>query len=164
VLHIRTARRVADILWPDFVERDGVILLATERPSGSPPGPHATLTEYERFHGHTHIQDVFRWDVPYRHDAEMELDRPETESPQHAAAWEFAKRMGRMWIAKLCADFPAYRFRVYVSRLDDPIVHFHRVRTGEPLWIPDAEAAEQVAGGDLVVLDSAAHTHHEAAS
>lgn len=164
MLHIRTAQRVTNILWPDFVERDGVILLATERPSSPPPGPHATLTRYERFHGHAHIRDLFRWDVPYRYDPEMDQDRPDVESPQHAAAWELAQRIGRMWLAKLRADFPDYRFRVYVSRLEDPVVHFHRVRDGEAVWISDEEAEPQVARGDLVVLDSATRRDHAAAS
>jgi hypothetical protein len=57
--------------------------------------------------------------------------------------------MGQMWFAKLTRGFPRYRFRVYVSRLDDPIVHFHRVRDGEPVWVRDEEA-----DADLLILDS----------
>ena len=158
MLHISTARRVAEVLWPEFVERHGVVLLATEKPASPPPGTRATLTDYERFHGHSHIQDLFRWDVPHRYDAELDLDRPDAESPQHAEAWALAQRIGRMWLAKLRADFPDYRFRVYVSRLDEPIIHFHRVREGEPVWITDEDAAAQAERGDLVIFDSARTT------
>ena len=154
MLRVSTARRVADIFWPDFVERDGVILLSYVRPSEAPLGHHRTLTEYERFHGHTHIQELFRWEVPTRYDAELDLDRPDWDSAEHAAAWDLTQRIARMWLAKLMTDFPDYRFRVYASRLDDPIIHFHRVRDDEPVWITDAEAAEQQARGDIVILDS----------
>jgi hypothetical protein len=154
VLRVSTARRVADIFWPDFVERDGVVLLPDVRTQTPPPASHATLTEYERFHSHSHIQDLFRWDVPMVHDAELDLEQPDSSSAEHAAAWDLAQRLGAMWLAKLGADFPGDRFRVYVTRLDDPIVHFHRVRESEPLWISDENGADAVARGDLVILDS----------
>jgi hypothetical protein len=158
LLRVSTALKLTDVLWPAFVERDGVILPASVRPPSPPLGPHRTLTEYERFHGHTHIQDMFRWEVPYRYDAELDLERADSESAQHAEAWALAQRIGRMWLAKLCVDFPTYRFRVYVSRLDDPIIHYHRVREQEAVWMTDAEAAGQVARGDLAVFDSAQPT------
>jgi hypothetical protein len=60
--------------------------------------------------------------------------------------------MGRMWLAKLSADFPAYHFRVYVTKLDDPIIHFHRVREDERPWFTDEEAAESIANGTMVIL------------
>jgi hypothetical protein len=154
VLRLSTARKVADVLWPEFVERDGVVLLAFVRPPEPPPGSHATLTDYERLHGHTHVQDVFRWDVPRTYDPEWGTERPDAASPAFAEAWAVAQLMGRMWLAKLTADFPGYRFRVYVTKLDDPIVHFHRVREGERAWITDDAAAAQIAEGTLVLLDS----------
>jgi hypothetical protein len=164
VLRISTARRVADVFWPDFIERDGVILLSYVRPPEPPPGSHHTLTQYERFHGHTHIQELFRWDVPTRYDAQLDLDRPDWDSPEHGVAWELAQRIARMWFAKLTTDFPHYRFRVYASRLDDPVIHFHRVREGEPVWVTDEEAADEVARGDALILDSGKGEHPVAAS
>jgi len=92
--------------------------------------------------------------VPYRYDPRLDLERPDAESPQHAEAWELAQRIGRMWFAKLCDDFPDYRFRVYVTRLDDPIIRFHRVREHEPVWITDEKAAAWMARGDIVIFDS----------
>jgi hypothetical protein len=164
VLRISTARRVADVFWPDFIERDGAILLPFGPAPEPPPGDHATLTRYERFHGHTHIQDLFRWDVPTWYDPEWDSDRPDADSPEHAAAWGLARRMAHMWFARLAELFPSYRFRVYASRLDDPVVHFHRVRDGEPVWVTDEEARDQIARGDALVLDSALRGHQVAAS
>ncbi len=87
-------------------------------------------------------------------DSELGLDRPDAATPQHIASWMLTKRMAEMWCAKLQRDFPGYRFRVYATRLDDPILHFHRVRSGEPVWISDADAAKGIAEDTLVVLDS----------
>jgi hypothetical protein len=154
LLRISTARKLADIFWPSFLERNGVILPAWVATT-SPPSSDETLTGYEHFQSHTHIRDLFRWDVPYRYDPQWDLERPDAESPQHAEAWELAQRIGCMWFAKLCDDFPNYRFRVYVTRLDDPIIRFHCVREHEPVWITDEKAAAQVARGDMVIFDSA---------
>ena len=79
LLRISTAQRLAAILWPEFVERDGAILAAFVKASPA-PGEFETWTEYERFHSHTHIQDVFRCDVPDRHDAALGLHRPDAET------------------------------------------------------------------------------------
>ena len=153
MLRLSTARKVADVLWPEFRERDGAIVLA-DVPAPAPGEQDRSLTEYERFYGHTHVQDVFRWDVPRTYDPEWDSERPDADSPQFAEAWELARLMGRMWLAKLMAQFPGYRFRVYVTKLDDPIIHFHRVREGERPWLTDVEAAEQVGEGTLLLLDS----------
>jgi hypothetical protein len=149
LLRVTTARRVADIFWPQFVERNGMIFLPTTHASMWTAQPGLTLTEHERLQGHSHIREFFRWDVPTVYDAALEADRPDPNAPEHATAWELAQRIGAMWLAKLTRDFPNYRFRVYVSRLDDPIVHFHRVRDREPVWIPDVDAND-----NLVILDS----------
>jgi hypothetical protein len=155
LLRLSTARKAADILWPEFREYDGAIVLAND--SVPPPAERdGTLTEYERSYGHTHLQDMFRWDVPYVHDPEWDIERPDETTPEFAAAWEMAQRIARMWFAKLALDFPAYQFRVYLTKLDDPIVHFHRVRDDERVWYTDQEAAESVAAGTMIVWDTGA--------
>jgi hypothetical protein len=152
-LLLSTAAKVAGLLWPEFREIDGAIVLAsvTARPVSAWNG---TVTEYERFYGHTHVQDLFTWRVPMVRDAEWDTEVPDAASPEFAAAWELARKVGAMWLAKLAADFPAYRFRVYLTKLSDPVIHFHRVRDGERPWLTDDEARDQVAGGTLVVFDT----------
>jgi hypothetical protein len=159
LLRVSTARHIAAILWPAFVERNGMIFLPDSHPDAWSAPPASTLTAHERLQSHSHIQDLFRWDVPTRHDPLLDLEVPDPDSPDHAAAWELAQQIGQMWLAKLMRDFPTYRFRVYVSRLDDPIVHFHRVRDHEPVWIPDEEANE-----NLIILDSFRATNPARAS
>ena len=150
---LRTASKVVNLLWPEFVEREGAIVLANVlvRPLSEWD---RTVTEYERFYGHTHVQDLFTWRVPVVHDPEFDTELPDAASPEFAAACELARKMGAMWLAKLAADFPSYRFRVYVTKLADPIVHFHRVRDGERPWYTDEEARDQLADGTLVMFDT----------
>jgi hypothetical protein len=152
-LLLSTAAKVADLLWPEFREHGGAIVLAsvTARPLAEWTG---TVTEYERFYGHTHVQDLFTWRVPMVHEPEWDTEVPDAASPEFAAAWELARKVGAMWLAKLAADFPEYRFRVYVTKLSDPIIHFHRVRDGERSWITDDEARDPVDGDTLVVFDT----------
>jgi hypothetical protein len=63
VIRIPTARRVADVFWPDFEERDGAVLLAGTRVT-SPPESFESLAAFERFFGHTHL---FEYDDPIVH-------------------------------------------------------------------------------------------------
>ena len=109
---LRTASKVVDLLWPEFVEREGAIVLANV-----PVRPlsewERTVTEYERFYGHTHVQDLFTWRVPMVHDRELDTELPDAASPEFEAAWELARKMGAMWLAKLAGDFRSFRFRVY---------------------------------------------------
>lgn len=153
MLRLSTARKLADVFWPEFREVDGAVVL-TDVPIPLPSAREGSLSEFERFHGHTHVQDLFRWDVPRTYDPEWDSERPDAASPEFVAAWELAQRIGQMWLAKLVVQFPNYRFRVYVTKLDDPIVHFHRARDGERPWFTDEQAATQVAEGTLLVLDS----------
>src|SRR4051812_25014297 len=118
MLRVQTARKLAALLWPAFREHEGMILLPFVRPPAPPLDSYTTLTGYERFHSHTHIQDEFRWSPPSVYDAELDDDRPDATSAEHREAWELAQTIGEMWFAKLHADFPSYDFRVYVSRLD----------------------------------------------
>ena len=87
-------------------------------------------------------------------DAELELDRPDHTAPEHIASWNLTKRLAEMWLPKLHRDFPNYRFRVYASRLDDPIIHFHRVRDDEAVWVSNEEAAKGIVEDTFLVLDS----------
>jgi len=151
---LSTVVAVADLLWPVFVERNGVIFLGFVKQPTDGADHHSSITQYERFHSHTHVQDIVRWTVPRLHDVALDLERPDSSSPEFHAAWDFAKQLAAMWLAKLMQDFPSYEFRVYATKLDDPIVHFHRIRQDEPAWLTDAEARDAVARDELLVLDS----------
>ena len=158
MLRIITARKLADMLWPSFLERDGVVLPAWVATASPPPGAAETLNGYEHFQSHTHIRDLFRWDVPYHYYPLLDLERPDAESPQYSKAWELAQLIGRVWFAKFRDDFPDYRFRVYVIRLDDPMIRYHHVQEHDRVWITDEKAATWMARGDKVSFCLDPHT------
>ena len=156
MLRLRTACRVADLLWPRFERSEGVILLADITVT-SGPEKFESLSDFERFFSHTHLFDLFAHSIPLIHDNELDIDRPDPAHPEFAAAWQLAKCIGQMWFAKLQWDFPHDRFRVYVTKLDDPIVHFHKGRSGERLWLTDEECADQLARDEIAIYDTGQH-------
>lgn len=149
-LRLTTLQQTSDLFWPEFVVVDGAVFLAAT-PTPTDRDRFDSVTEFERFHSHTHLFDHVRHAIPTRYDRDLDLDRLAVDHPDHQAAWALAQRIGAMWAAKLQRDFPARAFRVYVTRLDDPVVHFHAVHPGERAWVTDAEAELSIAVGDLAL-------------
>jgi len=105
VIRISTARRIADVFWPAFEERNGAVLLRGTRIT-SPPEEFESLAAFERFFSHTHLFDEFRHDIPLIYDQESDSESPDPTHPEFVTAWELAQRIGQMWLAKLERDFP----------------------------------------------------------
>lgn len=140
---IRTATSVAQILWPDFIEVNDCVFLALfagESPSELPAGK----TETECFINHMHLFDEFGNEATTEnrtHYSEVLEVVEETYDINHRdfiAARDLGLKIARMWAVKLKLDFPRDRFRVYYTQYDNPIVRFHKVRSGEPEWLSDA--------------------------
>lgn len=152
VIRVTTAHQLSSLFWPSFELRDGVILL-----TGTPTPELSrfdTLSEAEAFYSHTHVFDCFRHAIPSVHNPEWDTESPNPTHAEFALAWDLAKRMGHMWLSKLVHDFPQARFRVYVTKLDEPIVRYHRVRENEADWYRDDSAGTQIACGEVVIYDS----------
>lgn len=151
--HVKTALRLTELAWPGFVETDGAVLLADVHARNLRRDPEMDLTAWEAFANHVHTLDIFTHEcLRYPETGDEILYDPE-HSDFHAAC-ELGKTFARMWFAKLRQDFPAYRFRVYYTQDDDPIVRFHRVREGEPFWLMESDWREDVAARRVVVLDT----------
>ena len=155
-LDIGAAQRAAHLFWPGLRLQGGAVLLAS-RPA--PARRRAdSLGALEAASSLTHILDVVRHRVPFDRHPDPALaaqyHAPDWSHPEFRQAWELAKLVGQMWMQKLRLDFPEAHFRVYCTRLDDPVVRFHRVRAGERHWATDDEAAPYVARGDAVIYDS----------
>jgi hypothetical protein len=150
VIGLRSAVRVANLFWPEFEERDGAVLRAGTQ-IGTPQGEFSNTSEFERFYTHTHVLDEFRNSIPTVVDTGVGVERPDPEHRDFAIVWALAKRIGHMWRCKLACDFPTKRFRVYVTRFDDPIVRFHELRASESSWLSDAEL-ETMARDDTVLM------------
>jgi hypothetical protein len=130
---VSAALSVSRILWPDFIEEHGCVLLAWHSGSAPPPA-NDNATGWESFVNHTHIFDEFA------NDASAFVSEEVVYNERHAdfvAACELGQRIAKLWAMKLKLDFPHARFRVYYTQYDNPIVRFHKVRDGEPHWISD---------------------------
>jgi hypothetical protein len=138
---IGLAQEMAKLVWPRFVQHDGLILVDLSgryRVSGKRIARRPDLgldnTGLEAFQNHTHVLDLFK------HDSKVWRSRPGRFDRRHPH-FRLAERIGvviaESWFAKLRRDFPEDRFRVYYTRLDDPIVRFHRVYPREPMWLDD---------------------------
>lgn len=150
-IRITTAASLLRMLWPRFELKDGgVVLEGTNTPQ---LGDFATLTEAEAFYSHTHMTDVFVHRMRYEYDESLEGERPDPTDPKHVLSWEVARQIGTMWLQKLSLDFPHDRFRVYVTRYDEPLVRFHKVREHEQLWLEDPPVDVEDPG--YVVFDTA---------
>jgi hypothetical protein len=158
---LKSAERVSQFLWPDFVVEQGMVLLA--RHAGSNPCPSGTLSDWESSINHTHVFDEFGSDAEAVHQTAVshapDLDEIavtyDEEHPDFLAACRLGRTAARLWAIKLKEDFPYERFRVYYTQYDNPIVRFHKVREHEAPWLPDE--AIMTARGDLknaLVYDS----------
>jgi hypothetical protein len=155
MIGLRNATRLADLFWPRFMEREGAVLLASATVR-TPREEFSTMSEFERFYNHLHVLDELEHAIPSIVDPRTGCERPDEMHSDFALAWSLAKRIGTMWLSKLAADLPARRFRVYVTRDDDPIVSFHQLRDSDEPWLSDAEIAGLIREDAIVVLDTAA--------
>lgn len=139
---IQTATNAAQILWPDFIEVNDCVFLAFlvgENPSELPQGK----TETECFINHMHLFDEFgnrattENSARYSGDLDVVEEMYDINHRDFIAACDLGLKIARMWAVKLKFDFPRDRFRVYYTQNDNPIVRFHKVRSGEPEWLSD---------------------------
>jgi hypothetical protein len=164
MIHIKTAHKLLDFIYPTFVEEDGVVRLGFAFPPQKPsseeqqeeisPVARKDFIELEAFINHTHIIDHFR------HGFGLDGENPEgkyydSNHSDFRLACDFAKKVAHIWAHKLKYEFPQYRFRVYYTQNDNPIVRFHRVREGEANWLNEESWAKEIAEGTIVILDTA---------
>ena len=155
MLHIKTAHNLLRLFYPDFVEIGGAVFLADSLPQGGRPSLAPDRAAAESLINHVHILDRFR------HDAGLDGNNPEgvfydRGHPDFQLGCEVAKKVALIGRQKLKAEFPDYRFRVYYTEEDNPIIRFHRVREGEPVWLDESGWSKEVARGKVIVYDTAA--------
>jgi hypothetical protein len=144
---IRPALTVAAFLWPYFWAKHDCVFVSfvNEDPEFNSPPKNDTATGWESFVNHTHIFDEFRNKTTKRvvvngteNDILMRAEETYDDAhPDFIAAAELGRAAARFWALKLQHDFPSERFRVYYTEYDNPIVRFHKVRTGEEFWMSD---------------------------
>ena len=148
--------QVAALLRPEFVERDGSILLSEDAECGRRNRESfESNTELEAGCTHVHVLDYF--DNAAFGGGELEDDQEslfQSDHPHFQAACRIGVAMVSSWAAKLAADFPGRSFRVYYTELDNPIVRFHQVRAGEAFWLSDEEVVAVERPNRAAVVDT----------
>jgi len=156
-------RDVASLLSPEFVERDGLVVRAAEAGCAEiNRGAPIDATGLEALCTHLHVFDHFV------HDAEVIDELPDDAGPDDSvydsahpdfvAAISIGLAAAWGWSISLRRTFPDYRFRVYYTELDNPIVRCHRVRPGEQPWISDDEVRDIQLPDRVMVVDTATMT------
>jgi hypothetical protein len=153
-ISISLANKLLNKLWPDFKEVDGLILLPWMHPIPLDPSKGMDHTGVEAFCNHTHMIDIFTHHadrIPTSQEDDFFLDE---EHPDFKLLCDTGKRIAHLWFIKLKQDFPQYRFRVYYTQNDNPIVRFHRVRQGEPFWLDEKDCQEEIINTSIIILDT----------
>jgi hypothetical protein len=149
---VQVAERVARLFRPSFEECHGCVFLAGQ--SADPAAVGMDLTSTEAFANHVHVLDLFA------HAAGVDGNRRDDgrwydqSSADFVAACALGKALAWAWFCKLRTDFPRYRFRVYYTEQDNPIVRFHRVHDGEAVWLSEADWSLAIAKGEVLVFDT----------
>ena len=107
----------------------------------NPPPADDSATGWESFVNHTHVFDEFANSASRLVSEEVLYDE---RHPDFPFACELGQRIAMLWALKLKADFPHWRFRVYYTQYDNPIIRFHRVREDEKPWLSDEALRDAV--------------------
>jgi hypothetical protein len=127
---VEQATIVADLLWPELVEEDGAVFLESARLAAAAPlNTFGNLIEAECFVNHLHVLD----ELEHRGSLATEPFW-NTRHKDFRRAVRLAGRIAECWAARLATRCPESEFAVYATRDDNPIVRFHKVRAGSPLW------------------------------
>lgn len=120
---VSSALLYASLIWPEFVEVDGMVFFAEER-AAQPALADPAKTLARRFGGdRSEMERAFNAvEIPKLFASAMEADVPEVA--------RLAEILRAAWKAKLAADFPDRQFVIEVLRgeIDDPTLRFHAVR------------------------------------
>ncbi len=151
----RTATDLLHIFYPDFVEIDGSVFLAWEKPKKiSDPENGLDHIGMESFVNHTHMIDLFKHKADRKPKGENDDCFYDIEHPDFLLLCQLGKSIAEIWFQKLKADFPQYEFRVYYTQEDNPIVRFHRVRINEPNWIDEEQCIEDIKQKKIIIHDT----------
>jgi hypothetical protein len=109
------------LLWPDFVEVNGMVFLREEQ--RAQPDLADVAETLKRFSNRTQMEQEFNL-------VEVPMLFASAAGADDQAILELANSLRDTWLAKLERDFPGRRFVVEVLEgdLDDPTIRFHMIR------------------------------------
>ena len=147
-------KRLLHTCWPALVEINSAVFLAADLP---PAGPDmqsfSDRTAAEAFYNHIHILDLLSLSDSRRHKIMR-------TASGRTLVDDISHMIVDMWRTKLQRDFPAYHFRLYLTREEEPILRFHVLRTDEPPWLDLADWQAHLSNGTLAIYDSTESGDH----
>ena len=151
-IHIQQGLELArGLFWPRFMLKDKAVLL--DHPAvhkSTPVSAFENLSEAEMFLNHIHILDWFEHSADLSQEPWWDQQHPDFE-----AACEFGLLLARAWAVKLRQDFAGQEFGVFYTRNDNPIVRFHKIRTGEPVFLDESSHAADIEARNVLILRTA---------
>jgi hypothetical protein len=157
-IRAETAIKLLHIFWPDFIEVDGSIFLASGKPEVvSRLDLGLDRTGMEASANHIHVSYLVNHKATRQPADENDLRFYDYEHPDFQLLCQLGRLLAQMWYRKLKEDFPQYAFRVYYTQEDNPIVRFHRVRSDEPNWLDEKKWKKEIQEGKIIIYD----TRHE---
>lgn len=138
---------IPSFLWPEFIQINGMVFLKNEY-SESQNIPEEPI-EAECFINHIHILDLFS------HNASLP-DEPfwDYNHPDFQKAWDVGNTLIELWQTKLKRDFPNERFKIYLTKFDNPIIRFHKMRIGQIDWIAESTNIQEINDGNIIILET----------
>ncbi len=154
-IKIKTAAGLLDtIFWPEFKEIEGSVFLSQMKVRKlCDPELGSDYTDMEASINHTHIIDLFRHET-FREPTQDNDCYFNYNHPDFKFLCDVGKKLAQMWYQKLKIDFPQYRFRVYYTQEDNPVVTFHRVQTDEPYWLDETKWRDDIKSGKIIIYDT----------
>jgi hypothetical protein len=120
---VDTLLGMLDVVWPDFIEQDGLVLRRSATPQdwevfkAEAAAAHWSETDMEYVINHLHIPDLF-------------LNDPDRDTTDEAVYVFLADTIADMWQCRLQRLYPEKSFAVGVAnRETDPEVFAHLIRS-----------------------------------
>jgi hypothetical protein len=117
IVRLDQALCLSDLLWPDFIEEDGLLLRLSAMPDDWDEYLHEARSsnwsdsDIEYVINHVHIYDVF-------------INDPDRDEIPFEAFKAFAELVTEMWKCKLLRDLPQHQFEVGVQDVEGDLEVF----------------------------------------
>jgi hypothetical protein len=145
VVKFKTALKISNLYWPNFVEQGGAIFLesALENSYGIPEDP----MEAECFVNSIHLLDIFKNDASLDNEPYWNFKHPDFIS-----AFELCLKLAEMWASKLSNDFPNSQFVIICTKYDNPMIRFHKLREDGKLYFNPSDWIAEIKNGSVKII------------
>ena len=122
---------ISSFIWPEFIQINGMVFIKHEY-SESQNIPEEPI-EAECFINHIHILDLFSHNADLPDEPFWNCNHP-----------DFQKALKQ--------DFPNDQFKIYLTKFDNPIIRFHKIRIGQIDWMDESANIQEIKDGNIIIL------------